>query len=480
MVETHWSTVHHLNAATTYRESLGVAYIIGGRELAQEVRNSCPFCKRFKAKLQQVEMGKVHGSRVTIAPAFTLCQVDLMGPFTAQCEHNHRATVKVWGVVFKDPASGAVFVLAMSKCDTSAFLQAYTRFAARFCHPQKLYPDEGSQLMRACKEMQVSWVDVAHTLSAQHSVGVEFQPCPVGGHNFHGMVERSIREVKKLFYTVFSGLKLDLLGYETAFSWVSNEMNNLPICLGSRYQDLDHLDLLTPNRLIHGRSNRRALSGCCMVDKPSKMLERMNDVFESWWKAWYQEKLSDFIAKPVKWLRSDPNLQVGDVVVFQKDGGEQVLGQPIWRVGRVVQVEISAQDSMVRTVTLEYKNHNEKVFRTTRRSARKVAVLHREGDLELVEKLNAAAKMANKLVQAKALYIDQQAAVVREVNRCQSCCAPVMCLYHYQYFVLRPFVFPPESEESFNPTSVENEESPCVAKICEAMGILSDPWRIVS
>ncbi len=130
MVETHWSTVHHLNAATTYRESLGVAYIFGGRELAQEVRNSCPFCKRFKAKLQQVEMGKVHGSRVTIAPAFTLCQDDFMGPFTAQCEHNHQATVKVWGVVFKDLTSGAVFVLAMSKCDTSSFLQAYTRFAA--------------------------------------------------------------------------------------------------------------------------------------------------------------------------------------------------------------------------------------------------------------------------------------------------------------------------------------------------------------
>jgi hypothetical protein len=116
MIQTHWKTVHHLNAACTYRESLSIAFI-----LAQEIRNSCVFCKRFKAKLQEVEMGKIHQSRLTIAPAFTLCQVDLLGPYSAQCEHNHRSTVKVWGVVFKCPASGAIFVLAMSKCDTSAF-----------------------------------------------------------------------------------------------------------------------------------------------------------------------------------------------------------------------------------------------------------------------------------------------------------------------------------------------------------------------
>ena len=131
-------------------------------------------------------MGQIHQTRLTIAPAFTLCQVDLLGPYTATCEHNHRSTVKVWGVIFKCPASGAVFVCGMSRCDTSAFLQAYTRFAARFCHPRKLYPDEGSQLMKACKEMEVSWLDVAHTLNSEHSVGVEFQACPVGGTIFTG------------------------------------------------------------------------------------------------------------------------------------------------------------------------------------------------------------------------------------------------------------------------------------------------------
>ena len=84
----------------------------------------------------------------------------------------------------------------------------------------KLYPDEGSQLLKACADMQVSWVDVSQTLNAKHRVGVEFSPCPVGGHNYHGQVERSIREIKKLFQTVYRNIKLDVLGFETAFSWV--------------------------------------------------------------------------------------------------------------------------------------------------------------------------------------------------------------------------------------------------------------------
>jgi Family of unknown function (DUF5641) len=473
MIETHWSTVNHLNAACTFRESLSRAYVIGGRELAQEIRNSCVFCRRFKAKLLEVEMGRIHETRLSIAPPFTVCQVDLLGPYSAQCEHNHRATVKVWGVVFKDPASGAVFVHAMSKCDTSAFIQAYTRFASRFCHPQRLYPDEGSQLLHACREMELSWVDVAHSLNAEHGVGVEFYPCPVGGHNAHGMVERSIREVKKLFDTVYRGIKLDLLGYETAFSWISNEINNLPICIGSRYRDLDHLDLLTPNRLIHGRSNKRALSGCCMIGTPSAMLERMEDVFQAWWKAWNEEKIADFVARPVKWLRSDKPLAVGDIVIFLKTGEEQALGEPIWRIGRVAEIEQSEGDSLVRTVIIEYKNAQENKFRTTRRSVRKVAVLHREDELELVQELNAAAREAERLASGRSTYLEQQEAVFREVEKCQGCHAPHLCIRHSQYYLFRPYVSQPPT---FQGDGCQVKEDSCSDETCEKLKIHSDPW----
>ena len=87
-------------------------------------------------------------------------------------------------------------------------------------------------------------------------------------------------------------------------------------------------------------------------------------------------------------------MKCGDVVIFLKTDAEKGLGDPVWRVGRVVVIDPS-RDGCVRAVEIEYKNVNESVFRKTRRSARKVAVIHREGDLELVDELNAASKAAS-------------------------------------------------------------------------------------
>ncbi len=89
MIVTHWTTAVHCSPLTTYRFSLETAYVVGGRSLAQEICESCP-CKRAKARLIEVEMGKVSEERLCIAPAFTIVQVDLFGPYTAKCEHNHR------------------------------------------------------------------------------------------------------------------------------------------------------------------------------------------------------------------------------------------------------------------------------------------------------------------------------------------------------------------------------------------------------
>ncbi len=96
MLEAHWKEANHLSVATTYRQSLHTIFTIRGRDLAQEVRDSCNYCKRYKARMVEVEMGRIHESRLTIAPPFTYCQVDLLGPYEARCEHNHRSVVKVW------------------------------------------------------------------------------------------------------------------------------------------------------------------------------------------------------------------------------------------------------------------------------------------------------------------------------------------------------------------------------------------------
>ena len=399
---THAEVTKHRNTITTLRESRNLVFVLQGRDLSNELRESCVSCRRFKAKLLEVELGKVHENRLTIAPAFYQVQVDLLGPFTAICEHNHRSTVKVWGVVFKDPATAAIAVHVMQGYDTPAFLQAYTRFSSRYGHPSKMFIDEGSQLMKACAKMEINIVDLTQTLNSQYQVGVEYQTCPVGGHNAHGIVERSIREVRKLFNLLYHGLRLDIMTYETAFVSISNELNNLPICLGSRTSNLEHSDLITPSRLILGRNNRRALGGYARIEGPSRLMEQMENVYRAWWQVWNDERLLDYIPQPGKWAESNGDIKVGDLVIFLKTDKDQTLGDPIWKMGRVKELENSS-DGLPRTAIVEYKNSTETVFRTTRRSVRKIAVLHREGDLDLVQELNEASRRVNVCFTLKCL-----------------------------------------------------------------------------
>ena len=335
MLHCHETVSHHRSATASLLESRYLSYILRGRDLASEVVKACRFCVRHRSKLIEVEIGKLHQTRLTIAPVFYCCQVDLFGPLTAICEHQHRSTVKIYGVVFKDPASCAVAIFVMQDYSTAAFLQAYTRFSSRYGHPTELRIDEGSQLLSACKKMELSILDITEFLTINHQVGIKFSTCAVASHNAHGMVERSIREIKNLLNKVYKGLRLDILSHETCFSWIASELNNLPICIGSRVDNLDHVDLITPSRLLLGRNNRRALSGYARVSTPSRLLDQMDKVYDVWWKVWRTEKLVDFIPQPTKWKKTNEQLKEGDIVIFLKSDAEHRLGDPIWRIAPV-------------------------------------------------------------------------------------------------------------------------------------------------
>ena len=151
------------------------------------------------------------------------------------------------------------------------------------------------------------------------------------------------------------------------------------------------------------------------------------------------------------------------------------VGEPIWRVGRVTEVELSDRDLQARVVIIEYKNSRESVFRTTRRSVRKVAVLHREDEVELVQQINAAARAAEKIVGEKSLYLEQQKAVFSDVKRCGDCQVPYLCEKHSLYFWNKPFfqavVCASQSEERLE------ESRDCCSEVCQQLKIHTDSWE---
>jgi len=102
--------------------------------------------------------------------------------------------------------------------------------------------------------------------------------------------------------------------------------------------------------------------------------------------------LTDFIPQPGQWRESNEDLKEGDIVMMLMNSEEMKLGGPIWKFARVQSVETSHRDGRVRTAICEYRIPGESTMRTTRRSVRKLAVVHQEDDLDLVQQLNLAAK----------------------------------------------------------------------------------------
>ena len=397
MTHVHTQLTHHRSVAATLRESRSLAHILRGRDLSVEIKDGCRACTRYKSRLTKVEMGKLDVSRLTIAPPFYTVQVDLFGPLPASCQHNHRSVVKVWGAVFRDPSSSALSIHVMGGYSSEDFILAYIRFSSAHGHPARIQIDAGSNLMSACREMTICIADVTRDLYTRWGVGVDFGTVPVGGHNVNGCVERSIKTIQDLFKKVYSGLKLDVLAYESAFSWISSQLNNIPISLGSKSENLDSLDLITPSRLILGRASTRAAGGPVTVQKPSKLIKQLDQVYEAWWRCWEQEKLSDYIPKPAKWKEGADNVAPGDIVLILKSSDEAKLGDHVWRIARVRTVETSSNDGRVRVAICEYRIPGEKDLRTTRRSVRKLAVIYSEDVLDTAQELNAASREANIL-----------------------------------------------------------------------------------
>ena len=81
-------------------------------------------------------------------------------------------------------------------------------------------PDEGSQLVRGCKDMVISFSDTSHKLSTEY--GVDFRTCPVGAHYVHGKVERKIQHVKESLVRSMSNEKISILQWETITQLTSN------------------------------------------------------------------------------------------------------------------------------------------------------------------------------------------------------------------------------------------------------------------
>ena len=118
-------------------------------------------------------------------------------------------------------------------------------FTCRFGYLKRLLPDEGSQLVKACKNMIISFSTIQHKLEVENEV-------ELGAHYVHGKVERKIQQIKRSFLKELDNRRLSVMQWETLGLQIANSINNLPIGIQNKTEDIENLDIPTPNRLILG------------------------------------------------------------------------------------------------------------------------------------------------------------------------------------------------------------------------------------
>ena len=378
--EVHWHhhTAQHCGQETVWRYVLQYCYIIEGRSLVEIIGKSCERCRYLNKRTLDVVMGAVSGYNITIAPAFYTCQIDLAGPFTA---YLLRKTIKIWFVVIVCATTSSTNIKVMENYTTTSFINAFTRFSCEVGYPKTLLVDHGSQIIKGCETMSLKFWDIKFQL--HKDVSVNFEVCPVGGHNFNGKVERKIREIKKSISKTVSNERLAMLEWETLAATIANTINNMPLALGSSVNpSTEFIDLLTPNRLKLGRNNERSPIGAMTTVDHNKIIENNEAIFNAWFEVWLSAHVPTLMNQP-KWFRCDEDLKVGDVVLFLKK--DKTL-ESTYQFG-IVENVCAGRDGRVREVTVKYRNHTDKTDRTTKRTARGLVVIRRANEMSVMEEI---------------------------------------------------------------------------------------------
>ena len=134
----------------------------------------------------------------------------------------------------------------------------------------------------------------------------------------HGKVERKIRHAQESFTKCIATHRLSVIQWETLEDKVANNINNLPIAIDNVVENLENLDILTPNHLLLARNNDRCPTCAVTVSGDlQKIIKANNELFNTWFRCWLISYVPKLMFQP-KWYNSDRDIKIGYVVLFLK------------------------------------------------------------------------------------------------------------------------------------------------------------------
>lgn len=306
----HSGTLHVL---ATVREKY---WILRGQSAVGKILRECISCRQRSARVGEQWMADLPRSRVMAGHRpFHSTFVDYFGPIKVKLG---RSEHKRYGCIFTCMATRAIHLEAVESLDTSAFLQAFFRFADRRGKPSHMFSDNGTNFIAGNKALSDgirNWNQhqINKTL-AQNQIQWHFST-PLASHT-NGVVERMIREVKKTLHAVTDGRNLSDYSLWSFLTGIESILNDRPLTPLS--DDPRDCNPLTPNTVLIGKLDPSLPPDRFLKTdeyrKGYRHTQRMLDLF---WDRWQKEYLP-LLQKRQKWLQPQRNLQVGDLVLLSE------------------------------------------------------------------------------------------------------------------------------------------------------------------
>ncbi len=178
---------------------------------------------------------------------FTNVGVDYFGPVEIK---KRRSTVKRNGVIFTCMASRAVHLEMAYSLNTDSCINAIHRFLCRRGQVVQLRSDNGTNFVRAERELREAVAVLDHT-KIQHALlskGLNWTFSPPAGPHVGGIWERLIRLVKKVLYSTIRQQSMDDESFQTLLCEIEAILNGRPITKSS--DDVNDLEALMPNHIL--------------------------------------------------------------------------------------------------------------------------------------------------------------------------------------------------------------------------------------
>ena len=369
----HFKEFPHQGVEATLARLRQTFYPLGdARRMITFVKKSCSKCRILLKQVVGLELADIHPARTTIAPPFYAVQMDIAMGFKARPMNDSRKSFTAHALVVVCLLTSATSIMVMDGLTTQTVVMALERHASRYGMPAFVYVDSGTQL----EKLNDTHFSLRH-VNGWESHGKRFTVKVVTpkAHQQQGRVESKIKVVRHMLQSLSDTAELvnTLLGWETMFLRIADQLDNLPIARGSSRAPTDlGWEVITPNRLKLGRNNFRQLEGTIILSNaPQSQLERNRLIQERWYDLFVQ-RIHLLIPKAER-VDTD-TLQPDDVVlfVFQDPGIPKMW---VWRLGIIV-----SQVSRT-TYEIRYVSQVGSPPRTIMRDARHISLIHKVDEI---------------------------------------------------------------------------------------------------